>query len=82
MRAQHRLQGKGWAIRTTLEVTRRDKRDQRGPGNDVLHLLQELAFAGFLHTELEVQGGLLHGLDFLRLDMHQSHKRLSYAERP
>ena len=82
MRAQHRLQGKGRPAGTTLGVVRRDKRDQRGPESHPLHLLQELAFAGFLHTEREVQGGLLHSLDFLRLDLHQSHKRLSYAEFP
>ena len=37
--AQHRLQGKGRSAVATLGVVRRDKRDQRGPGNKALHLL-------------------------------------------
>ena len=80
--AQHRLQRKRRAAGTALGVVRRDKRHQRSPGNHALHLRQELALAGLLHTELEVQGGLLHALYFLRLDLHQAHKRVSYAEIP
>lgn len=82
MNAQHCLQRKGRAAGSTLGVIRRDECDQRSPGNDALHLLQKLALAGFLQAEIEVQGGLLHGLYFLRVDLHHSHKRMSYAEFP
>ena len=80
--AQHRLQGKWWPAGTALGVIRRDKRYQRSPGNDALHLLQELTLAGSLQAQIKVQGWLLHALYFLRLACHQAHKRASYAEFP
>ena len=65
-----------------LGVARRNQRDQRGSEYDALHLLKELALAGFLHTALEVQRGLFHGLDILGLGMQHPHQRASYAEFP
>ena len=44
------------------------------PRHHKFHLVQELAFAGFLETELEVQGCLFHELDFLRRRLHQAHR--------
>ena len=52
--AQHLLQRKRWAAGMPLVVVRRNQRDQRGLENDALHLLQQLALAGFLHSALEV----------------------------
>ena len=82
MRAQHRLQRKRRTAGTALGIVRREERYQRGPGNDALQLLDERALAGFLQTELEVQGGLFHGPYFLRLNLQHLHKRVSYAEFP
>ena len=78
--AQHRLQRKRRAARAPLGVERRNQRGQRSLGNDALHLLQEFALACFLKAQIEVQGGLFHGLHFLRLDLQHSHRRVSYAE--
>ena len=69
-------------LRCSPRIVRRNERNQRGPGNPALHLRQELALAGFLDVELEVQGGLFHALYFLRLNLHHSHNRMSYADFP
>jgi hypothetical protein len=41
---------------------------------------QKIASAGFLQAEIDVPGGFFHGLYFLSLDSHHSHKRLTYAD--
>ena len=35
---------------------------------------------GFFQAQIEVQGGLFHGLYFLRLAWQRTHKRVSYAD--
>ena len=82
MRAQHCLQLKRWPAGAPFGVVRRNERDQRGPGDNALHLRQKLALAGFLHTEIEVQGGLFHALYLPRPDSCHSYQRRSYAEFP
>ena len=47
MRARHRPQRKRRAACAPLGVIRHSQHDQRSPGNDVLHLLQELAITGY-----------------------------------
>ncbi len=46
-------------------IVGRDEFDQRRPWNDFVHLLQELALAGFLGAQIEVQCGLLHAMYFI-----------------
>jgi hypothetical protein len=48
----------------------------------LLHLLEELAFAGLLGIEVKVQDGLFHDLYFFKRDLHQAHSRGTYAEFP
>ena len=46
-------------------VVRCNEADQLGPGNDLLHLLKEVALAGFLAVLTKVQGGLFHAMYFI-----------------
>ena len=55
---QHGHQRKRWPASPTFGVVRGNEFDQRGPRHHLFHLLQELALAGFLHTEIEVQSSL------------------------
>jgi hypothetical protein len=48
----------------------------------MLHMLQELAFAGAAEAEIEVQVSLLHGLDILGKALRRAHNRVSYAKFP
>ena len=50
--------------------------------DNALHQLQKLAIAGFLQTDIEIQGSLFHTVYLLRLDLQHLHKRVSYAEFP
>ena len=70
---QHGLQGKRRPAVPAFRVVRCNEANQLGPGNHLLHLFEELALAGFLATKLEVQGGLFHGLNFLRPGLNQTH---------
>ena len=61
---------------------RRDEFDQCRPRDDFVHLLQELAFTGFLGAQVEVQSGLPHGVNGAGWDLRSAHKGGSYAEFP
>ena len=75
MDAQHRHQRKERPARLAFGLVRRNEFDQRSPENHMLHLFQEHLLAGFLRAEMEIQGGLLHGLYFLRRGLRQGHNR-------
>jgi hypothetical protein len=55
---------------------------QNRPWHDVFHLFQELAFAGFLGTEIGGSRGLFHGINFLSLGLQVELRLGSYAEFP
>ena len=50
--------------------------------NDFVYLFQEFALAGFLGAQIEVQCGLLHGVNGTAMDLLQAHKGGGYAEFP
>jgi hypothetical protein len=76
------LQRKGRTALLALGVVRRDEFDQCRPRHDFVHLLQELALAGFLHAQAQIEGGLFHGINDAGWDLRQAHKGWSYAELP
>ena len=80
--AQHGLQRKRWPASLAFRVIRGDEFNQRGPRNDLFHLLQEHLLACFFGVQVEVQAGLFHGLNFLRRVLRQAHRTGSYAEFP
>lgn len=65
--AQHGQQRKGWPASFSFWVVRRNERYQITPRHYSFHLLQELAFTGFLHTEIEVQSNLFHATYFIAI---------------
>ena len=52
MCAQHGLKAKGLSAGAPIGVVRCDQLDQRSPWHDLIHLLQKLAFAGFLSVQV------------------------------
>ena len=80
--AQHRQPRKGRPASKTFGIVWCDDFDQCSLWHHLVHLLQEHLLAGFLHAEIEIQGGLLHGLCFLKQGLDQAHKLRSYAEFP
>lgn len=52
---------KGRPAFSFLRVVRRDQVNQRLPRNDFVHLLEELAFARFLHAQAQIKACLFHG---------------------
>jgi hypothetical protein len=73
---------KGRPAGKALRVVRGNEFDQCGPRHHALHLLEKLAFAGFLEAEIEIQSSLFHGLYFLRPGLPPAHRRVSFAEFP
>ena len=63
-------------------VVRRNEADQLGPGNDLLHLLKELALAGFLAVQIKVQSGLFHAMYFIATGRFSHGNLGGYAEFP
>ena len=65
-----------------LGLVRRYEADQLGPGNDLLHLFEELALAGFFAVQIKVQCGLFHAMYFIAT-RGSLHRNLGgYAEFP
>lgn len=58
--AQHGRQRKGWTHLLAFGVVRRDRIDQRLPWDDFVHLLYEIALAGFLHAQAKIKAYLFH----------------------
>lgn len=56
--AQNSLQGKGWSAAAAFRTAQGNKVNQCSPRNHLFHEFQEIAFAGLLEVEIEVQGGL------------------------
>ena len=56
--------------------------NQLGPGNDSLHLLKELALAGFLAVQIKVQRGLFHAMYFIATGGFLQENLGGYAEFP
>lgn len=68
MCTQHgRQRKKGGVFQSCLGVAWRNQFDQRCPGHDLIHLLQKLAFAGFLEVQVQSEGCLLHDKRFSQI---------------
>jgi hypothetical protein len=67
MCAQHGLKAKRWSASPAFGVVGGDQLDQRRPGHDLIHLLQKLAFAGFLEVQAQSKGCLLHDEGFSQM---------------
>jgi hypothetical protein len=63
--SQHGLQRKRWPAVPAFGVVRCNEADQLASGNDLFHLLEEPALAGFLALQIKVQGGLFHAMYFI-----------------
>ena len=61
---QHGLKAKGRSAGAPFGVVRCDQLDQRDPGHDLIHLLQKLAFAGFLDAQVQFESCLFHEKGF------------------
>ena len=64
VRAQHDLKAKRRSVSAFLWVVRGNQRDQRCLGHDLIHLLQKLAFAGFLDVQTQAEGCLFYDEGF------------------
>ena len=60
VRAQHGLQRERRTTLLAFGVVGRDEFDQCCPWHDFVHLLQELALAGFLHAQAQIKGCFFH----------------------
>lgn len=63
-------------------VVRCNEGDQLGPGNHLLHLLKELALAGFPAVQFKVQSGLFHAMHFIATRRFLHGNLEGYAEFP
>lgn len=80
--ANHGLQRKREPAVFTFWVVRGDQLDQRGPGHNAVHLVQELALAGLFNAQVQIKAALFHGICFQVWLTHCSHIDWDYAEFP
>ena len=67
VRAQHGLKTKRWSAGAPFGIVGCDQLDQCCSGHDLIHLLQKLAFAGFLDVQAQPEGCLLHKKGFSQM---------------
>ena len=67
MCAQHGRQRKGRSASLAFGVVGGNEFDQRRPRHDLIHLLQKLAFAGFLDVQAQPEGCLFHDKRFSQI---------------
>ena len=79
---EHGLQRERWPAVPAFGVVRCNEADQLGPGNDLFHLLEELALAGLLALQIKIQSNLFDAMYFIAEEGSLHGNLGGYAEFP